>query len=454
MQLKRRLTQAACLAAVASAVIACTRMVTAPAPATLVIDPIVADCNITNQDTPITPALLAAGVPCEVMATAPFDSLAHLQMGFDYYSWLTFLGLNAPAKGGPIGSGPMPGGDAPAAWEGWKEISEVMLKNGARPSPWNSARSIPAVCQGLGGGKLLSMVGKTATLLEDTNQPFDTGPLIDQNGNYARYEILVNEPMFNYIVQNRLYSKTGQAGFTSAVDFPAGTVIKGTSGTMGALMVKAAWKVMGAGDDPARFHTTTALLYTAATADGKVGASCVKSRMGLVGLHVAHKTLLAPQWIWSTFEHRANVPGAGAPAGAHYNFNNPACKGNCAVNQPPPRPWNPNVQPFPNGFTSQITRFTPITPEVEQLNARFQRLLPGKVWSNYDLVSTQWPTAPGSKTDPNGVPAPVFLANTTMETYIQGKTPQSSSSCMACHGNAAGTSGRKSDFTYILERAN
>jgi hypothetical protein len=87
------------------------------------------------------------------------------------------------------------------------------------------------------------------------------------------------------------------------------------------------------------------------------------------------------------------------------------------------------------------------------MNASFQGILPNTVWQHYMLISTQWPTDGTSKTDPNGVPAPTFLANTTMETYIQGSVPQASSSCMACHGNATDTSGRPSNFTYVLERA-
>ena len=48
--------------------------------------------------------------------------------------------------------------------------------------------------------KIVSQVGKTPTVLTDFSQPFNTGPLIDQNGNYTRYEILVNKPMFDYIL--------------------------------------------------------------------------------------------------------------------------------------------------------------------------------------------------------------------------------------------------------------
>ena len=79
--------------------------------------------------------------------------------------------------------------------------------------------------------------------------------------------------------------------------------------------------------------------------------------------------------------------------------------------------------------------------------------MPGSVWQNYELVSTQWPTNAQSKTDPTGVPAPSFLANTTLETYIQGEIKQTSSSCMACHNNATSTNGDFSDFTYLLQRA-
>lgn len=422
------------------------------------IDPTVSNCNITPPTTPVTPALLTSGLPCDATIVPPI-TLANLQHGFDYYSWLTFLALNAPAGGGVIGKGSAPGGDAPAQWESWKELSDVMKAGGAKPSPWDAPRMIPAACRALGaarGTRVLSMVGKTPDVLSATVQPFDTGPLIDQTGRYVRYEILMNRPMFEYIAQNDLYSKTGQAAFTATVDFPSGTVTQDTTGTVGTIMVKAAWMLLGNSDDARDFHTTDAFVYTAPQANPPIEESCTRATLGLVGLHIAHKTGGSPQWIWSTFEHAANVPqrpdvDAGKLA-AHYNFYRANCSG-CAVNEPPPRPWNPNVQPFPNGFTSQIVRETPITAETAALTQSFVKLLDGTVWQNYLLVSTQWPTDPQSQTDPNGVPAPEFLANTTLETYVQGEVPQASSSCMNCHGNAAATSGRTSDFTFILERA-
>jgi hypothetical protein len=62
-------------------------------------------------------------------------------------------------------------------------------------------------------------------------------------------------------------------------------------------------------------------------------------------------------------------------------------------------------------------------------------------------------------------PAPTFMANSTLETYSQGDVPLASSSCIACHGNAASfqkgastpksgeTHLNQSDFTFMLEKA-
>jgi len=98
-------------------------------------------------------------------------------------------------------------------------------------------------------------------------------------------------------------------------------------------------------------------------------------------------------------------------------------------------------------------------------NAEALKLLVGvntnSVWKNYELVSTMWPTSPGNglcTADPQfplGEPAPSYLANTTLETYIQGPplAPNVSSNCIECHNNATMTTPVHSDFTYVLQRA-
>ncbi len=426
------------------------------------IDPTIDNCNVTPPNTPVTTALLTSGTPCQPQFVAPFD-LDNLQHGFDYYSWLTFIALNAPREG----AAPEPGNDANTQWQQWREVSDLMLPDGAAPGPFDGPRVVPDACNGIPGAASMRLVQRTALnkggthpieVTSEVTQPFDSGPLIDQNGNFVRYEILVNRPMYEYVVQNKLYSKAGQQAFAGPVQFPEGNVVSGSTGTMGAIMVKAAWKVMGRGDDLSRFHTTPALAYNPPSENPKIPESCKAVVLGLVGWHAAHKTSDAPQWIWSTYEQVNNVPSdadvAKSSLQPQYNFFDPNCKpGQCPVNETPPRPWNPDIQPFPNGFKSQITRVTPLTDATVALNNSFRAILANTVWQNYELISTQWPTDAESAVDPTGVPAPTFLANTTLETYTQGTVPKASSSCMDCHNDAADTTGRASDFTFILERA-
>src|SRR5262245_23564573 len=183
------------------------------------INPPVAKCNTTPdtdrakppaKPTAITPELLTSGQPChqEVSNVGLVDDpLANLQRGFDFYSWLTFIALNSPANGKTIGQGTQPGGDALTKWEdlqNYRPLADVMLAGGVRPE-WGT-RIVPDQCKRLDGpNKIVLHLAEEAF-----NQPFKTGPLIDQNGNYAVFDILMNQPMFDYIVDNGLYSKQGQ----------------------------------------------------------------------------------------------------------------------------------------------------------------------------------------------------------------------------------------------------
>jgi hypothetical protein len=423
------------------------------------INPLVSNCNVTPPSTPITSKLIPATLPCAATLIAPFN-LDNLQHGFDFYSWLTFLAVNAPAGGGSIGP------DVPAVWEQWKSLGDVMLPNGQTPAPWGQPPPLPPPCRVPANGghpMVLSMISKDPNVLTETIQPFNSGPLIDQNGQYVHYAIMMNRPMFEYIVQHQLYNQQGQTAFGAAT-FPGGSVTSGANGTIGGILVKAAWKVLDPQKDDAKlFHTAHVLLYQPAVTNPNQGnqpvqESCKAVTVGLVGIHIVHKTVSDPQWLWSTFEHVNNDPTQ-ADVNAkrlaqRYWFYNPSCPASkCPANVQPPHPWNPNVTPFPNNFTSQIVRLTSLTTEVTTMNAAFQGLLPSSVWKNYMLVSTQWPADAQSKTDPTGKPAPTFLANTTMETYNQGTTPLASSSCIECHNRATDTQGKKSDFTYVLQSA-
>lgn len=444
-------------------------------------------------------SIFGVGLPCQEQVSPSGQEkvgLDNLQRGFDFYSWRTFIALNSPADGTPIDAAQA---DTPTRWEdmdSFKQLLDVMLPAAQLPPRWPTDRAamvaererlVPTECRDLHGDNPQMTIVKM--IEESFNEPFKTGPLIDQQGHYAIFDILMNRQMFDYIMLNHLNTKAGQAANTSlAVDFPAGL---NSDNSLGAFMLKVSWKILSDSEIQAKnFHMMHALVLTPPIQNNK--RKCLKETLGLIGFHAVHKTASRPQWIWTSFEHIKNVPDRdeviARKFNGPYNFFNANCKGDCAENATPPPPWDPDPAldlsfRRDNSFKSQIVREKPLSNEAKNMNALFQRMLSNTVWKNYILLSTQWPSntnnctklqakqAPDPKTDflkqPDMTcsPAPTFLANSTLETYSQGEIPLASSSCIACHSNAVSfqrsasnpqpgkPSLNQSDFTFMLEKA-
>lgn len=373
------------------------------------------------------------------------------QPSMDYMSWTTFIALNWPGssvqRGEPdrdniIGGQPGNFGESqampvgPVVWEGFRAPGQIFLNPPIKPAPFDSQPSVPPVCQGVteADARVLTTTAKLDDFANETLQAGSDKPLYDQNGNVVWYEVMLNRSIFDFIVDNGYYNRDNQP---PSIIEPYGS---NQTAAVGGIRIKAAWKVIGANDDPKRFYTTEVYTY-----DGK---SCQKQRVGLVGLHVVHKTATRGNWVWSTFEHVDNAPTQGAiDTSKHYNFYNPACS-DCPIN-------TPNAE----GVTTptQVVRITPIPEATQELNKQFQRALiqarADNVWQYYMLVDTQWPgmagTA-GAHTDINHS-QPLYLANTTMETYLQGPTQPNGTprSCIGCHAFA----NPKGDFGFQLGKA-
>jgi hypothetical protein len=173
----------------------------------------------TTLDPKIKNRILNLGLPCQenVDVSGPDDSktaLENLQRGFDFYSWLTFIALNSPADGRSIEqSNP----DTRTKWESrnnFMHLLDVMIKDpvpGKNEPKWQN-REIPKECLSKYKDKIKNINDMMVIeMIEETfNEPFKTGALIDQQGNYALFDILMNKQMFDYIVENKLYSKTAQ----------------------------------------------------------------------------------------------------------------------------------------------------------------------------------------------------------------------------------------------------
>lgn len=393
-----------------------------------------------NPDSPCPGSTCLASITAAA-ATVPADAcprFGEFQSDVDVFAWNSFVALNWPADLATCGadtSQSILGGTGPRVWESYTLDSNLFVDSGS-PAAWCA----PETTAALRGPREFGLVRKASS--DDFPEIAEAvgGVLTDQNGRFVRYEIRVNQDEYNYIVTNDLWQKSGQAGKT--IDFPQGPSDDPSRcgaepcGPVGAMEVKSAWKVLSAEEIAGgRFYTTEGIVFNDEQGSPSPGANPVT--LGLVGLHILHKTESQSKWFWSTFEHVDNTTSS---------FFDPSCTDCPANQQTASKPYTElgsDGQPLNQGV--QVVRTNPIATTdsaAPPLSAYYQGLLAGTVWANYELISTQWATG--------GAPAgtPAVLANTTLETFIQAD-----SSCMGCHGSATTAVGTNADFSFLLGTA-
>jgi hypothetical protein len=392
----------------------------------------------------------------------PPDAALPDQDDMNCLAWQEFIALNwqaAPDQNGqpdqaiPAAAfgAPSATGAAPAkVWETYALNTDVFRPGAQAPLPFmadtgprllRTTMRPPAALQGPGAPDPLSSI----------RQAFSHGWLTAQNGQPTYYEIRLNQEEYGYIVANGLYDANAQwraAQSGTGIHLPDGTA----SGTVGAIEVKAAWLPL---TDPAQYGR---YLTAKASVVDPVSGATRSVVVGLVGLHIMHKTQLAQQSVWATFEHVDNVPTKNAVGAGPYTYYNPGCvpaidKYQCAVNTPP----TCAAKGCDYGAPIQVVREQPLDANTIALNSYAQAAIrtanPRSVLQYYQLVSVMWPSSSvpvrGAPLTPlpGGNPMPATgtggLANATLETYFQrtdGYSPNpnlSQPSCLACHTTAA-----------------
>jgi hypothetical protein len=414
----------------------------APQPSTTASNPAVTDGTALPEPPPPT---VSETIPPDVEIPAGFPATEIPIAYFDDLSWRTFLAANWPAVEGKRGVPDLDKklGDKCKAvvWETWKAAYEVFQPHGERPSEWDSFEA-GSPCKDIaradvGKAKVLVAFSNFGPVLEDFNQAgfgeVPVGPLVAQNRTYVRYEVRMNKVQYNFIRGDPSDPKTARylrqnlpPADGAPLNFPFDSI-----------EVKAAWREFRLPEEDLldRYYHVEALLVDRQT------RTYAKKTMGLVGLHIVHKTPSRPQWVWSTFEHVDNVAvGPGAPPKTRPTFNDPdGLQQGDSVNVLPP-PINAVNPPQANPKPAQLVHWNPIDESTKKTNDLYHShaLVKDTVWKNYNLVATQWPKNP--KAGGTGEPFPPNrVANVTMETEFQ------SISCMSCHGFT-----QRTDFVWAL----
>lgn len=386
------------------------------------------------------------------------------QRAFDVLAWQTFVALNWPAnaKGEPDKSKTIADTLAPRVWNFWRPAETVFLPDGKRPAPWsitnNRALETPVF--------RAKAAWRQHTSSADENFQAFSGPLVDQQGKWVRYEVYINRAEFDYLLENELYSQDGQVAFSKRpknnnVDFPANL---GRT-KHGAIEIKLAWKELKEGvDNFDRFyHTKVKVTISEPWKPGQTEPETKVIDAGLVGMHITMRTESSPEWIWSTFEQvdnvRVNLDKHGKPV--RPSFFNPDLKE--PVNVLPaknatidPKTGHPVIVSGPTATTwveslttkpVQTTRVdVPTQGQLNPLDAKLREVAQSlnkevqdqlkrlnSVFQYYELIDTQWPVHPnapafagGANSAPESISnktpgdvIPVFLVNTTMETFFQ-----------------------------------
>ncbi len=322
-----------------------------------------------------------------------------VQREFDLNAWQMFLAVNWPTnnQGRPALRITDTNFGAPR-WTLWHNSSTIFQVNGATPQAcgqFPAARLLVLnrdlsrpVSKGLPAFSLLaneaanprttrflgviSAVGElnAANVGGDIQQAF-SGPLIDQYGNFVFYEIMIDPNETGYLCDHKLYNINGQVDFSKTgakVDMPTGHPTQDSSGSF---ELKLAWRVMkpcdpkkpkDPCDDMSRFFVEDAWIMDQGP-DGKPVQRKVK--VGLVGMHIAHKSETSPQWIWATFEQVDNLDvDQVAHPKSQASFNNAGCP-ICATDMAPQK--SGDVYPR---IPVQVSRTIPIPADKVALNSQ------------------------------------------------------------------------------------
>jgi hypothetical protein len=360
---------------------------------------------------------LSALIPSDVAKANP------TQEDMDELAWRVFVALNWPTREGQVDRekiiGQLP--NAPRVWELYTDPSYIFKGSGASTQTSSNPQNRKSLS--LSRKRIEKLSGK------DDVQAAPAWPLVDQTGNFAIYEVRINDIQRGYITSNHLTTPTGIGNYKKPISFPDGSI-----------EVKAAWRLLPEntpGDVLARYHLREAEISVPANESSTGQELQIKGIVGLVGLHITYKTRNQPKWIWSTFEHVDNYEVYYKPLpNLKPTFNGGAADPNKLNRQPMPKSTpspSPGVQYLwsptqPTAILYEPTEIARCPNEValpSAINSRWQEMLAGvpgvenSPWQYYRLNTVQWFDA-RDRLQPKNTDGVAVSRNSVLETYLLG----------------------------------
>lgn len=357
---------------------------------------------------------------------------------FQQWSWQSFLWLTQTMPNGGL------------RFETFATPADLAVDKGQLPA--FAARNASAPL------KLMPRTKKSddPTLLNEINQAGSQGLLVDQNGRAVYYSMYINDVYYEFVRQNGLYDPATFANAPDTLDFP-----------IGAMELKASWKVVGPGDNVQGFYTRKATINKLTTQNGTVVVDPTQTEevtVALVGLHIAGVVQGHPEFIWATFEHKNNAPTMSADMlNQMLNLNSDSSirafnklpvndqnwtfyKANTPVGQS--NVDNASIVKLTNPTAQTLTPITNAYIQYAQgggtdenrrniisMNESVLDQMKDPIWSNYYLGGAIWLKEPNvlvpNSTQQDLITGSKTLSNSTMETFTQKVLSQNN--CFQCH---------------------
>lgn len=272
--------------------------------------------------------------------------------------------------------------------------------------------------------------------------------LVGPNGQIVYYSVFFDSVYYEFIRTNKYYDLANYVKASPNTDFP-----------VGALEIKASWRVLKQSEDAGGAFTTQAMIPQLKDSAGGLyideSKPMKQALVALIGVHVVGVVAHHPEFIWATFEHNANAPDLpygmstsadSAVSQSNYTFYKAGTKADSCNNQPSAYTLNaatqtvsPIAQVFREYAWGDTSATTPNTKNIVMLNQSVHNQLEAGSWlKNYSLIGAVWllpgalhPNMAPVLSDLHGSP---YLNNATMETYVQPQT-----GCFSCHNTQSTT---------------
>jgi hypothetical protein len=327
---------------------------------------------------------------------------------------------------------------------------------------------------------LINPIGTLVTPVDPEEGQATGDALLSQANSLVYYTLVVNDVYAYFLTGNKTGGITPAAPDfpTSAADLAKVTAFASSKGVTFpdpnalAVEIKMSWVDASTISTPANYITVSATVpnYNTSNPNKWVPSGTKNITLALVGVHFVATVAGHPEMIWATFEHFGNTPNAAynytptsgsgsvaqdttgswlfcvpnCPAGTTVNVSHAKLSASDIIGAPAGAPVassntrRTNPWGLPGTAAASVSSNTQI---VSINHSVISQLLTGDMRKNYFMLGATWtingqpPT--GIPPQPDGVQVGTnLLANSTMETYVQG-----SLNCFTCHDNLGATNG-------------